>query len=418
MAACMDASAGPLVLMLVRTNYATDARVTKEAVSLVRGGYRVKVLAAWEAGLPRREVTEGVRVLRPAHRLAYAAGHALGLGGGVPSGSGARSSPLRQWFYAAAAALDATLFALRTLVEALRERPAVIHAHDLNVLPGAWLASRVTGARLVYDSHEVAQFSVQMQKRPRLWRAAARAIERRCMRGAALVITVNPSCARAIARIHGVARPLVLYNAPRLADRDAPTAMRLREFVGARDDEAVAVYCGGLQPQRGIEEAIAALAQVPQARLALLGYGAPAYLESLKAAATKCGVGERLFLVPAVPSREVSAAIRGADLSLVLIQDAGLSYYLSSPNKLFESVHAGLPIIGADFPEIRAVLERYGCGLPVDQRSPQAIAEAMRSLLDDAPLRRRLAAGCDAAARELNWENQERVLLSSYAGSR
>ena len=143
MAACMDAGAGPLVLMLVRTNYATDARVTKEAVSLVRGGYRVKVLAAWEVGLPRREVVEGVRVLRPPHRLAYAAGRALGFGGGVPSGSGARSSPLRQWLYAAAAAVDAALFALHTLVQALRERPAVIHAHDLNVLPGAWIAITV-----------------------------------------------------------------------------------------------------------------------------------------------------------------------------------------------------------------------------------------------------------------------------------
>jgi glycosyltransferase involved in cell wall biosynthesis len=216
-------------------------------------------------------------------------------------------------------------------------------------------------------------------------------------------------------RIHGGDKPLAVYNVPRLEDRALPVARRLRELAGAAADEALAVYCGGIAPHRGIEQALAALPLVPHARLALLGFGEPAYLRSLQAESARLGVAHRVCFVPAVRANEVSATLRGADLSLVLIQDAGLNYYLSSPNKLFESVHAGLPVVATRFPEMRSVVERFGCGLLIDAEAPpSAIAQAMGAILRDAPFKRRLAEGAESAARALNWENEERELLRAY----
>jgi glycosyltransferase involved in cell wall biosynthesis len=99
----------------------------------------------------------------------------------------------------------------------------------------------------------------------------------------------------------------------------------------------------------------------------------------------------------------------------VLIQGKVLNYRFSSPNKLVESLHAGLPVVGADLPEIRRVIRAHGCGVTVDARDPAAIARAMREIVGDPALRARMAAGARAAAQRLNWEAQESALLGVYA---
>ena len=93
-----------------------------------------------------------------------------------------------------------------------------------------------------------------------------------------------------------------------------------------------------------------------------------------------------------------------------------MSYRFSSPNKLFESLHAGLPIIGSDLPEIRRVLRRFKCGIAVPERDPDAIARAMTDILGARDLHARLSDGARAAAIHLNWETEEAKLVSAYAG--
>jgi glycosyltransferase involved in cell wall biosynthesis len=407
---------GRSVLMLVCNDVAHDARVRREATSLVRAGYRVRVMGLWSPGLARRETVDGVEILRPRSRLLHSlVRRPRGAAGG--GHAGVRRSPLRQWIYALASAFDYALFGVRALLEALGGgRPHIVHANDLNTLPAGYLVSRVCGARLVYDSHEVHLFTVGMlSMRPRGWRALCRHVERFCVRRADALFTVNDAFARAIARTHGVRRPVALYNAPRFDEQRAVASRTVRTAVGARAADPLAVYCGAIAPQRGVEEAIDALALAPGLRLALLGYGDPAYLDSLRRRAATARVGERLFFVPPVPPMEVCAAMRDADLSLVLFQDFGLTYRYNSPNKIPESMHAGLPIVGSDLPEIRRVLRHYDCGLVADPRDPAAIARAMRRIVEEPGLRARLAAGARAAAQRFNWETEEPNLLRAYA---
>jgi glycosyltransferase involved in cell wall biosynthesis len=408
--------------MLVRTSFANDARVQKESASLSRLGWSVKVVALWEPGLARRETLGGVEVVRPRSRLMFSLfskqrrGGKRGAVAGTHPAKRRQLSPARRWLNAASSALDGALFGLQALAEIVRRgRPSVIHAHDLNVLPAGFILSRLARAKLVYDSHEIHCFSISIQSRPALWRRACRHVERFCIRRADAAITVNESCAKAIARLHGVPRPAVLYNSPALADRGARPPRGLRETVGAAASAPIAIYAGSLTINRGIEQAIRALALAPGIRLALLGYGEPVYLASLRGLAAELGVAERVLFVPAVAPREVSGAMREADASLVLIQDAGLSYRYSTPNKLFESLHAGIPIIGADLPEIRRALRRFDCGLTVRAEEPESIARAMQRLLSDRALQARLAAGAQRAALELNWESEEAKLARTYA---
>jgi glycosyltransferase involved in cell wall biosynthesis len=404
---------GRSVLMMVRTDVAHDARVLREATTLARAGWRVRVLGIWAPGLARRETIDGVEVLRPRSRLAHSLLHRRRTRAAATT-PGARAPALRLWLNALASSLDGVLFGLQAALRA--GRPDVVHAHDLNVLPAAWLVSRLWRARLVYDTHELHLYSVGMLRmRPGAWRAACRVVERACMRAADAVITVNHACARALARIHGVPRPLALYNAPRLAESAVGAAHSLRAAAGVPAERPLAVYCGGIHPERGIEQAISALALAPGVSLALLGYGERGYLALLRERASAAGVLERLFFVPAVPPAQVSATMRDADVSLVLIQGNVLNYRFSSPNKLVESLHAGLPVIGADLPEIRRVIRAYGCGFAVDARDAGAIAAALRAVTQDAALRARMAGAAREAARRINWENEEQTLLRAYA---
>jgi glycosyltransferase involved in cell wall biosynthesis len=282
------------------------------------------------------------------------------------------------------------------------------------VLPAGWLIARLTGARLLYDSHEIHAYSVSMQKRPPLWRAACRRVEAALLRRADAAITANDSYARVIARVHRVAPPVSVYNAPRLAESRGAAPISLREAARTPPGRGVVAYCGRIQRSRGIEESIEALRFAPEMELVLLGDGEPSYFDILRQLARQHGVAERVKFVDPVRPAEVSATLGTADLSLVLIQDAGLSYRLSAPNKLFESVHAGVPMVGCDLPEIRAVVARYECGLIVDQASPRSIAEGARRILGDPALRERFARGARAAAQQLNWEHEEQKLLATY----
>jgi glycosyltransferase involved in cell wall biosynthesis len=406
--------------MLVRTSYVNDSRVQKEATSLARLGWRIKVIALWEPGLRRRETVNGVDVVRPPSRLLRNLSRRTGIGrklGDARTDNEGVRQFARRWFYAVIASLDAAIFGIQALREVLRgSTPAVIHAHDLNTLPAAWLISRLTRARLVYDSHEIHQFSVSMQVRPRLWRAACRWVECACIRTADAVITVNEACAKAIARIHRVARPVVLHNTPALTEHHVQLRTGLREVIGAAPADPIAIYCGGLARNRGIEQSIRAVALAPGVKLVLLGYGEASYLDALRRLSARVGVQSRVFFVPPVGPLEVSAIMREANVSLVLIQDVGLSYHYSSPNKLFESLHAGLPIIGSDLPEIRRVLRRFGCGIAVPERDLQAIARAMREILGNRDRHAQLSRGARAAALQLNWDLEEAKLVGTYAG--
>ena len=88
-------------------------------------------------------------------------------------------------------------------------------------------------------------------------------------------------------------------------------------------------------------------------------------------------MADRVVLAPPVPTGEVVRWAAGADVGLALIQNVSLSYFLSLPNKLFEYVAAGLPVVASDFPDLRRVVEERGLGTVCRPDDPAAIARAI-----------------------------------------
>ena len=300
--------------------------------------------------------------------------------------------------------------------------PVLVHTHDANTLPVATRVARHMGIPFVYDSHELWTHRNVSPDRPVAKRLEG-PMERRGARRAAAVITVSPSIAEWLWRHYSLReRPTLVRNIPPFDGRGVDaSAGRLHELAGLPDEARIVVYCGGITFNRGIERVIEAVPHLaPGTHFVLLGEGSEVYVGGLKRLIDRVGVAERVHFVGAVDSAAVSATLADADVSVALTQPTVLSYEYSLPNKLFESVHAGLPVITSNTKDAAAIVREYGLGAVVDpDASALELATAIEAILPDAE---RYRAAARAAARVLTWQNETERLIDLHdrvlAGSR
>lgn len=292
-------------------------------------------------------------------------------------------------------------------------RPDVVHANDGNTLVPAMVLKALTGARIVYDSHELWTHRNVRQDR---WLAPAveALVERVAVRLCEGVVTVSPSIVRWLQQTYRLpVAPTLVRNIPVWeGSTPDPRAGRLRELTGLRPTDKVVAYCGGITTGRGLEETLEALTLLPDdVHLVMLGFGSPEYVSGLLALARERGLRDRVHLAGQVPGPEVPAALADGDVAVVFVRPIVLSYRYSLPNKLFESIHAGLPIVAADLPDTAAVVRRYGVGEVFDARTPPQLAEAITEVLA-APEAFRKASR--RAAPHLDWRLEARRLVELY----
>jgi glycosyltransferase involved in cell wall biosynthesis len=375
------------IAMVVLNTFTQDARVSKEAASLVEAGHRVTVYALWAAGLHAEESSaEGYRVRRirlrsrEIHRIPFAA-----------------------W----AELLPRFAIALR------RQPPDVVHAHDLNALIPGWLAARLFHAGLVYDSHELFTEQHPPGRPPHPWRKAAwQRLEAALIRRTQAVFTVSPSIAGELAVRYAISSPQVVHNCPRLARLHPQGA--LRAWLHLPAETPVLMFQGALVEGRGLETCLQALPALPNAALVYLGEGA--LRPRLQRLAEEIGVSHRFYLPGNAPMAQLQNLARDAAIGLCLTENTCLNHYYSLPNKLFEYLMAGVPVIASDFPEMRRVVVDSRAGAVADPADLPAVIAALQSLLADP---QRLAtmsqAARQAAETRYHWQHEVAPILDYYA---
>jgi glycosyltransferase involved in cell wall biosynthesis len=264
---------------------------------------------------------------------------------------------------------------------------------------------------LVYDAHEL--YHAQEVLPPRVRRMYLRK-ERRLIRRAAAVITVNDFLAQALERLHGIGPVHVLYNT---ADPDPafdPGRARETSPLRARAPGTgpILLYQGWIAPERNIEALVRAMAHVPPpARLAVVGYGDHA--PRLEQLARDLGLGGRVHFLGRVPSEEMLSYTAGGDLGLIPYLPIDDNHRYCSPNKFFEYVQAGVPVLAHDLPFFRQMAARHGVVACADFASPEALGAAIASLLGGGLLQQ-MRRRCLEARRALNWSVEGEKLLALY----
>ncbi len=469
------------ICMFVKNSFEYDARVTKEAKSLIAAGHEVTVVAIHVPGATAREETtsDGIRVRRvsranlgvdPRKRIAgaYAGtvesrhhrltgepvdpgrvraaasltgastsepgrnvdiGTAASTAATSPSPSpfakawGRVSTPILRSVTAVARAGFRVVKAIlgrqgraaktwainrRMISVGLAEPYDVYHAHDLNTLYIGATCKRRTGAKLVYDSHELA---TERNRMTPSWKRWAEWNERRWLPYADAVIVASPSWEPWIRdKYDGVDQPFaVVLNAPeyRVVDEARP----LRDELGIAPDVPVLLYQGSIQENRGIEPAIEATLLLPDAVCVVVGYGH--HRPVLERMVDERGIGDRVKFFGPIPNDELIDWTAGADIGLANIVNSSVSYHTSLPNKLFEYLMAGVAVIGCTGPAIRSVVEETGAGIAVEADDPEAIARAAATILTDLPgYKARALEG----AKSHHWAIEEAKLLALYEG--
>jgi glycosyltransferase involved in cell wall biosynthesis len=421
------------VCMLLLTPFTHDARVEKEATSLVGAGHRVRVIAVASAGQPLRESRDGYEILRVESEplaarairraIALRRGRANGGAGGAapgtvvrldagpPAGAAARIiEATKRNALRVHLALHRRVYARAALREAAAAPSCVWIAHDLETLATGVAAKRRLGGGLLYDSHELyVERSDPLETRltRRLWRRH----EARLITRADRVTTVSDSIAGVLAERYGIERPAVVRNVPPYEPPPDPARSELRRAAGVDADAPLALYVGGLGPGRGIELLVRGARSFGDVQLALLGPARDGFVAELEALATANGVADRVHVLPPVPVREVRHWAASADVGLVPYPNTCLNHYFSLPTKLFDYLSSGLPVAVSDLPELGALVRRYDVGEVFD--GEKSLARAVTSITGDRVRAERLRANAVNAARELTWESERGPLLEA-----
>ena len=294
----------------------------------------------------------------------------------------------------------------------------VWHAHDLTGLMA--IAPRVRApARLVYDSHEIFIETGTAARLPGPLRRMLSSYERWLTRRAVAMITVNEQYAAVLTRRLRPRRVLIVRNCPpRWASPD-PSVSQLRDATGVPASAPLVLYHGSFTHHRGIEQLAEAMLQpgLESAHLALLGFGG--IRNELETLVTEPRFDGRLHLVDAVPPGELLDWVAGADVDVIPLQRSTLNHWLCTPNKLWESLAAGVPVVVSDFPAMRPIVlddPAGALGAVCDPADPASIASAIRTIIASPPeprseLRRRCL---EAAHVRWNWEQESATLVEFY----
>jgi len=283
------------------------------------------------------------------------------------------------------------------------------HGHDLNGLYPAIRAAKRRPGPVIYDSHEL---WVHRNKKLERWeRAAEQQLEKRWIAQAAGVITVAPSIATWLQGTYALPEtPVVVRNIP--VDEGSHASDHLRAETGLSNDAQILLYTGRITTSRGIESSIAALAHLaPHVHLVMLGYGPDNFIEELRQLATSHGVADRLHQVQPVGPHEVVGVAAGADVAIVAIEPICLSYEYSLPNKLFEAIHAGLPVVATRLTELDALINEHGIGTTYPPNDDAQLAASINEILANYD---QFAAASRHAATTLTWSREQEHLLDLY----
>lgn len=290
------------------------------------------------------------------------------------------------------------------------QQPAqVYHASDLYNLPAMVYAAKCHNGKVAYDARERYPYVASTAGRP-LVRLFWSALERRYIRKADAVFTVSLSIASHLVASYNIELPPVLHNVP--VYKEPVQSNILREELDVEEDVVLVLHQGNIQKDRGCLNLARAMQHVSKAVLVFLGDGA--LKQRVAAEVTALGIGDRVKFKSSVPPAMLHTYTCSADIGVTMLEDTCLNHQFALPNKLFEYLMAGLPVLASDLPESGGLVEDYEVGCVANAGDPDAIARALQQMVDSTDQRTQWSAAIPAVFETFNWEKASQRLRRTY----
>lgn len=277
----------------------------------------------------------------------------------------------------------------------------MIIAHDLPMLPVAVKAAAQHQSIIVYDSHEL--FAEQD------YNAAERAmwmrLESAHIHKAKAVITVNPSIARELKARYHLSHVDVIYNAEWIEDTLPSNKRLFHQHFSLPPHARIVLFQGGLSFGRNLDSLVTALQYMDDETIHMVILGDGVMRQSLEANVLRLGLSHRVHFHPAVTQKLLLDYTASADLGIIPYSDTCLNNRYSTPNKLFEFIAAGLPMVATDLPEISRLIATYAMGIVGDTSTPQQLAALITRAMEPATLAN-LVTQVRLARSKVNWQSE------------
>ncbi|MBP6334003.1 MAG: glycosyltransferase [Bacteroidia bacterium] len=285
----------------------------------------------------------------------------------------------------------------------------VLLANDLDTLPANFIISRIKGIPLYYDSHEYFTGVPELEQRSFV-RSVWKWLERKMLPHIKHVYTVNDSIANLYKQEYKI-DPVVIRNLP--MRESVSYEEKSKEELGFPPYKKILLFQGaGINMHRGAEEMVLAMKKLDDFILVFIGSGD--VIDFLKSQVSELGLNERVIFFPKMPLDKLRQFTRKADLGLSLDKDTNINYRFSLPNKLFDYIQAGVPVLASDLPEVRKVVDQYQIGKILVSLDPEQIAKAINDVFNNERQFAVWKENLKFAAEELCWEKEEIRFLEIF----
>ena len=288
------------------------------------------------------------------------------------------------------------------LKNSFKNKPKIIHCHDTLVLPIGLVIKLFSGARLIYDAHEL-ESNKNLQSTTNS--LVTKFIEYIAWRYINLLISVSPSICKWYEENLGNKKNLTILNSPEIKknyDHDN-RSFEIRKKYGIHENECIFVYLGILGSGRGIEKYLDVFSREDvSSHLLFVGWG-----EYEELILSRASVNDNIHLHEAVTHTDVVSLVKECDYGLCMIESVSLSDHLCLPNKLFEYCFANLPVLASDLPELSRVINKYDFGVLCSNSS-----EEITKSVNEMSLKNNNYSFKNID--DLSWENQEKKLIKDY----
>lgn len=299
-------------------------------------------------------------------------------------------------------------FNIRLFFVLLFHKADLLLANDLDTLGPNYLMSKLKGIPLVYDSHEIFCEVPELQANPskkKIWES----LERRIVPKLRYCITVNESIAAYFKEKYKV--PFIAVR--NIPDYQKPAQLKSREELNLLGDKKIVILQGaGINVQRGAEELVEAFRYLDQ-RYLLLIIGSGDVIGQLKDNVSRFGLQQSILFIDKLPATELRQYTINADLGVTIDKDTNLNYHFSLPNKVFDYIHAGIPVLASRLPEIERLVTIYHIGTFIENHEPEHIARQIEAFLDSESYTV-CRTNTLRAAQENNWQQEKQALKKLF----